>query len=212
MDDFKTEKWTLGDGRRAERRVTEQNSDDGQTERIVELHVEDERPLKLQQRVVEKSKPIVYERKIETIDPHTGSVVDQKVESMEPRVQMQLVEHIASANSVTAQSIQEDCECHVTREEMVDAIVAAVASFKAREVSNYETIPVQAQTVQAQTVQAQTVQAQSMPTTNFANRLNSLGLADEIAGRVEAEKPMDKYLLAFLVAEIVGLGYIVFFM
>lgn len=205
MDDFKTEKWTLNDGRRAERRVTEQNCDNGQTERVVELHVEDERPLKLQQRVVEKSKPIVYERKIETIDPHTGSVVDQKVESMEPRVQMQLVEHIASAsasaNSVTAQSVQEDCDCHVTREEMVDAIVTALKVTRDSEAP-----------VQVQTVQAQTVQAQSLPTTNFANRLNSLGLADEIAGRVETEKPMDKYLLAFLVAEIVGLGYIVFFM
>ena len=60
MDDSKIEKWTLEDGRRAEKRITELDG-----ERVIELHVESERPLKLTQRVVEKSKPIVYERKIE---------------------------------------------------------------------------------------------------------------------------------------------------
>ena len=206
MDDFKTENWTLGDGRRAERRVTEQkNCEDGQIERVIELHVEDERPLKLQQRVVEKSKPIVYERKTETIDPITGSVIDQKIESMEPRVPMQLVDHISSVNNVTAQSFQEDCDCHVTKEEMIDTIVAAIKATREPVKEMVREVPIRS------------VQAQSMPvsTSGFADRLNSLGLADEISGRVDSTKKMstkDVVLYSIVVAQIIGLGYILFLM
>lgn len=203
MDDFKIEKWTLDDGRRAERRVTENTSENGQSERVVELHVEDERPLKLQQRVIEKSKPIVYERKVETLDTKTGNVVEQRVESIEPKVQMQLVEHIACANSVSAQSVKDDdCDCHVTKEEMIDTIVAAMkamaVSTPAREVP----------------VQPQVVRAQSLPTSsNFANGLNSLGLADEIGGRVDkGMSMMDKVLIGVIIAQVAGLAYIMFFM
>lgn len=209
MDDFKTEKWTLDDGRRAERRVTENKTEDGQAERVIELHVEDERPLRLQQRVVEKSKPIVYERKVETLDPKTGSVVEQKVESIEPKVQMQLVEHIASASTVAAQSVEDDCDCHVTKDEMIDTIVAAIKATR-------ETAPVRevVREVPAPAPQPQ-VRAQAMPSSgSLANRLNSLGLADEIAGRVDSGSMsmMDKVLLGVIAAQIVGLGYIIFFM
>jgi len=206
MDDFKTEKWTLDDGRRAERRVTENTSENGQSERVVELHVEDERPLKLQQRVVEKSKPIVYERKVETLDPKTGSVVEQRVESIEPRVQMQLVEHIASASTVAAQSIQDDCDCHVTKDEMIETIVAAIKATR-------DTAP--ALQLGREATPFQSVRAQSVPNSgNFSSGLNSLGLADEIAGRVDSNgmSMMDKVLLGVIAAQIVGLGYIIFFM
>ena len=114
MDDSKIEKWTLEDGRRAEKRITELNG-----ERVIELHVEEERPLKLQQRVVEKSKPIVYERKIETID-EAGNVVEQKVESIEPKIPMQVVEHIL-ANS---QAIEQPEV--LTKKDVVDIVVAAI--------------------------------------------------------------------------------------
>jgi hypothetical protein len=205
MDDFKIEKWTLDDGRRAERRVTENTSDNGQSERVVELHVEDERPLRLQQRVVEKSKPIVYERKVETLDPKTGSVVEQRVESIEPKVQMQLVEHIASASTVAAQSVEDDCDCHVTKDEMIDTIVATIKATR-------ETAPVREV---VREVPAPAVRMQAMPTPGgLAGRLNSLGLADEIAGRVDPAgmSTMDKVLLGVIAAQIVGLGYIIFFM
>jgi hypothetical protein len=109
-DNMQKEKWTLEDGRRAERRVVE-NALNGETERVIELHVEDERPLRLQQRVVEKSKPIVYERKVETVDPATGNVIESKVESIEPKVQMQLVEHVKSLSN----------DVPVTRQEMLVA-------------------------------------------------------------------------------------------
>jgi len=206
MDDFKTEKWTLDDGRRAERRVTENTSENGQSERVVELHVEDERPLRLQQRVVEKSKPIVYERKVETLDPMTGSVVEQRVESIEPKVQMQLVEHIASASTVAAQNVEDDCDCHVTKDEMIDTIVAAIKATRGE-------APVRE--VVREVPAAPQVRAQAMPSTgSLAGRLNSLGLADEIAGRVDPAgmSTMDKVLLGVIAAQIVGLGYIIFFM
>ena len=121
-----TEKWTLEDGRRAERRVIENINAAGESERIIELHVEDERPLKLQQRVVEKQKPMLYEREIHTVDRVTGTVIEKKVESTEPRVPV-LVEH--SMSPVSAQSVEEDCDCHVTREEMLETILSAIKVF-----------------------------------------------------------------------------------
>ena len=45
-DNLKVEKWTLEDGRRAERRVSETKNASGQSERVIELHVEDVRPLR----------------------------------------------------------------------------------------------------------------------------------------------------------------------
>ena len=53
-ENIKIEKWTLEDGRRAERRVVETTDSNGQSEKVIELHVEDVRPLRLQQRIVEK--------------------------------------------------------------------------------------------------------------------------------------------------------------
>lgn len=129
MDDIRTEKWTLDDGRHAERRVTETVTPAGEGERVIELHVEDERPLKLQQRVVEKRKPIIYEREIQQIDA-AGNVVEKKIESVEPRAKMQLVEHISTSSPVTAQATPEDCDCHVTKEEMIETIIAAMRTFR----------------------------------------------------------------------------------
>lgn len=187
-DNLKVEKWTLEDGRRAERRVVE-NAVDGQMERVVELHVEDQRPLRLQQRVVEKSKPVVVERRIETIDPMTGQVVEQKIEAIEPKVQMQVVEHIACSSALQSQKVAEDCDCHVTKEEMIEAIVAGVKAARSSD----------------------SVVAQATP--ELTGKLKTLGLADEIGSRPAFQmNAMDKILLAIIAAQIVGLGYIVFFM
>lgn len=171
------EKWTLEDGRRAERRVSEQALANGQQEKVIELHVEDERPLRLQQRVVEKSRPIVYERTLETIDPKTGKVVEQKVEAIEPKVQMHLVEHIACET--------EKPKC--CKENMVDKVVEKVLERLA---------PVE-------------------PSAELGQKLNSLGLVDEIGNRVaDANKfsIIDKFLLAVIAAQLCGLVYIMFFM
>jgi hypothetical protein len=130
-----TEKWTLEDGRKAEKRVQENiNHADLTSEKVVELHMQDERPLKLKQRVIEKSKPIIYERKIETVDD-AGNVVDVKIESAEPRVPMQLVEHISAANSFAAQGCKKVCHPKgLTKEDMIEAITMAIKSVKSSDV------------------------------------------------------------------------------
>lgn len=214
MDDIKNvEKWVLDDGRRAEKRVTEVKSEDGHGERIVELHVEDERPLRLQQRVRERTKPFVFERTIETVDPKTGEVVDQKLESIDPKVPMQLVEHISTAApaTVSAQSVNdEDCDCHVTKEEMIETIVAAIKTVKA----DMQPV-VQAQSAPKQrSVKAARRAAPVADDGDFSDRLRSLGLADEIEKRVDLSgySMSDKILLLVIAAQVVGLGYIVFFM
>lgn len=185
MDDVKIEKWTLEDGRRAERRVTEIKGANGECEKVVELLVEDERPLRLQQRVVEKCKPMLYERKLETIDPKTGNVVEQKVESLESKVPMQVVEHIATVSNPETES---DENKPVTKQEMIDAIVAAIKAN--RELS------------MAAHAEKKCVKAQ--------------GLAEEFQKLQVPQKDgmsmMDKILLVVIAAQVVGLGYILFFM
>jgi hypothetical protein len=184
MDDFKSEKWTLEDGRRAERRVVENKLENGQSERVIELHVEDERPLRLQQRVIEKTKPIVFERRTEIVDPQNGSVLEQKVESIEPKVKMQLVDHIVKNNQVDAQSVPS--ESNVLKEEMVDTLVAAI---KAK------------------------LDSQSVQNPNFSGKLKTFGLADEVAERVQNKfSTKDMLLMGVVAAQIIGLIYILFFM
>ncbi len=193
MDDFKTEKWTLEDGRRAERRVTDNVNPSGEAERVVELHVEDERPLRLQQRVVEKRKPFVYEREIHTIDK-TGNVVEKKVESIEPKVQMQLVEHLVAENNVSALSTETDNPCHVTREEMIETIVTAFKALK--------------DDMGQKPAPQQPVPVQPMPAPG--------SLADEIGRRVggstQPNPTLNLLLWGAIAALVVGLGYVVFVM
>ena len=194
MDDIKNvEKWVLDDGRRAEKRVTEVKNEDGQGERVIELHVEDARPLRLQQRVVEKTKPFVFERTVSTVDPQTGEVVDQKLESIEPKIQMQLVEHISTSNPNVSTLSVDDCDCHVTKEEMIETVIAAVKAAKENDVQSM---------------------SRSMSSNSFSDKLNSLGLVDEIEKRVDISgySSSDKILLGVIAAQVVALGYIVFFM
>lgn len=196
-DNMRVERWTLDDGRRAERRVMELADNSGEAERVIEFLVEDERPLRLKERVVERKKPFVYERKIETLDPD-GNVVEQKVESVEPKVQMQLVEHLISSQSVHAQaaSQENDCDCHVTKEEMIDTIVAAIKAT--RNGATHHTPS-----------HDEAYQVRAMST---AKKLKSLGLAEEVADRVENKEYSlgDKILFAVIAAQVVGLAYMIF--
>ena len=192
MDDLKTEKWTLEDGRRAERRVTEVVNPSGETERVTELHVEDARPLKLQQRVVEKRKPIVYEREIQSLDG-AGNVVEKKVEAVEPKTSMHLIEHHLA--EVSSLSKEEDCDCHVTKEEMIETIISAVRALKEND---------------------------NVPQTNFKSAkfasnddVESQGIAEEISKRMNEVKTMttsDKVTWGIIVALAGVLAYVVFAM
>jgi hypothetical protein len=170
-DNMKVEKWTLEDGRRAERRVVEVKNADGQGEKIVELHVEDERPLKLQQRIIERTKPMLYERKIEVVDPVSGNVVEEKIETL-----------------VGAKGGESS---FVTKEELL----AVLGSLK-----NKEEVKVLA----------------AAKTEANKKVVKSLGLAEELEKMTKPQKDgmsmMDKVLLVVIAAQIIGLGYILFFM
>ena len=198
-DKLKIEKWTLDDGRRAERHVKETSE-----ERVIELHVEDERPLRLQQRVIEKSKPFVYEREIEVVDKD-GNVVEKKVESIEPKVHMQLVEHITSANeAVAAQSVKEDCDCHITKEEMVDAIISAIKASRSMDA--------QVASLSHEVDEDEEEEPRKQKVRNV-NGIRSLGLAEEIANKnVSGDNMTDKVLMGAIALLAVGLGYMLFMM
>ena len=92
----KVEQFHLEDGRQAERHT----SVTGECEelKVVEVYAEDVRPKKLVQRVQEKTRPVIVERTIETIDS-SGEVVERKVEAVEPEVQMELRRHIMRDDS-----------------------------------------------------------------------------------------------------------------
>ncbi len=96
MDDVKVEKIFMEDGRSAEKFIT----DDGET-RVVELHVEEARPKHLAKRIVEKRKPIVYEREIQTLN-EAGEVVDRVVETIDPENTM-----VPVADTVTKADLNE---------------------------------------------------------------------------------------------------------
>lgn len=215
MDETKNqfvEKWMLDDGRRAEKRVTEvKNCEDGLSERVIELHVEDERPMLLQQRVKEKSKPFVFERTTETIDPKTGEVTDQKLETIDPQSKMQFFEHhVAAAPAVVAaQTVDanaDECDCHVTKEEMIETIVAAIKAVRA----DVPPAPVHV----SQPKKVKPARREKTSTESLSDRLNSLGLADEVEKRVDLSgySTFDKSMLALIVGLIGVLGYVLFIM
>ena len=175
------EKWTLEDGRKAEKRVLEQKNDDGHVQRVIELHVEEERPLRLQQRVIEKTKPFIYERKIEVVDPKTGNVVEEKVETLAPEANV----------NVSAQSFEEEeCDCNITKQEIIDTVIAAIKATKdiPSQPSNY--VPSEI---------------------NFSEKLKSLGIADEI-GKNKSSGSTDPWFIGAAVLAIAVLGYVLFFM
>lgn len=190
MDEqIKVEKWTLEDGRRAERRVVETKDANGEGQRVIEVHVEDVRPLRLQQRVVEKTKPVIYERKYETVDPITGAVVEQKVESLEPRVPMQIVEHIVSEQATYV----DDENRFLTKKDFVQVL----ASLKSKEKHECKA-------------------KDANPKVDAPKKVKSLGLAEEFEKMSNPQSDgmsmMDKILLCVIAVQVVGLAYIIFFM
>jgi hypothetical protein len=182
MDDFKVEKIRLEDGRHAERHVHE--SDD---ERVVEIHEEPVREKLLTQRVIEKKKPVVVERTIETI--RNGEVVEQKKESIEPDTKMQLrsvVKKKLARHEREALKVAPSGHEMVTRKELKEALVAAV------------------KTVQETGKAPQPLKA-----------VRPLSAQQEVEQRVKAgEKPSWKTvgLYALIAAQVAGLAYVVFWM
>lgn len=162
MAEMKIEKIVLEDGRKAERRTTEVVDSNGEIQTVVELHLEEAQPLRLSQRVVEKRKPFVYERKIETVDKD-GVVIEQKTESVEPKIQMQTIEHLAA--DVAAQSMEDKTAAR----ELLEAIKLLVEN----KTPVAEVKPVKSMHRQMSSSQG----------------VQSLGLADEIAKRAKSFSP-----------------------
>jgi hypothetical protein len=106
------EKVTLEDGRVAERHTSVNENG----EKVVEVYVEEKKPLKLEKRIVEKTKQVLSEQVVETLQD--GQVVDRQVHSIEPNVKLQLAEHI--------QTISRKPNDYVSKAELADAIVAGV--------------------------------------------------------------------------------------
>lgn len=131
-------RFMLEDGRWAERRVSE-NVKDCEGEKVTELHAEEPRPLYLTERLVEKSKPFVYEKVHEVLDKD-GNVVEQKVEGIDPTSQMKVQQHILSA---AAAAKEDDKPRYVTSDELIDAVTAAVQQVcGGNNSSDYNEVPV----------------------------------------------------------------------
>jgi len=118
----------MKDGRAAEEVVRESaHSCEDQEEgvKVTEVWAEPKVEKRLVNRVVEKCKPMVVEKEIEVYDEETGEVIERKVESVND-VKLKLVDHVAKASSVTAQSTHDEYDCAVTREEFQRGLEMAV--------------------------------------------------------------------------------------
>lgn len=179
----KTEKVTLEDGRLAERRT---HYDDEGSE-IVEIYVEPKRNLKLDKRVINKTKTVLAEQIIQTIKD--GEVVDQEVHSIEPEIRLEKRQHIQKENfDDQGDYVTKDQLSRAVAEGVVEAMKVAFATTK----NDYPIVKVsdggQAQVVEplfsAQSKQP-TLSAQSIVEENIKdkkkNDTNSLILFGAIA-------------------------------
>lgn len=144
------ERITLEDGRTAERITTVV---DGKS--TTEIFVEPKTEKKLNSRVTEHTKPVVYRRDIETI--HDDGSIETKVESIEPIVTMQTREHILSTPKTE----------YVTRDDLHDLVVMLK-----------ESRPISAQQVVAERVEV------AEATTNKWNLFLIVCIALQMAGVV----------------------------
>jgi hypothetical protein len=121
----KVEKIRLEDGRHGERRVKEMYDENKECSKEVktEYHVEEKRPLYLEKVVTEKTRPVVYERIIETIDPTTGNVVQRDKESTEPEINMQLRESLGIYGNPKNNP-------YVTKEDLREIMVESMTEMK----------------------------------------------------------------------------------
>lgn len=121
------EKIMTEDGRWAERRIfTEENGD-----KLVELWAEEPRDLKLENRVVEKHSTItvISERKTEKVNAE-GEIYDVKIESINPKEDIRLVEHIGLAT-------KENTSKFATKEELKEVVIAAISEVKSQQIAPF---------------------------------------------------------------------------
>jgi len=129
-DESRVQTLTLEDGRRAERHV----SRDENGNEIVEIFAEEQRPLKLEKRIVREHKDIVSKETHETVQD--GEVVNVEVRSLEPNVPMQVRERIGVANR--AKVVDGD---YVRKEEVSQLIADGVCAGVEAMMANMEPEP-----------------------------------------------------------------------
>jgi len=110
MQDLKTERLTLEDGRRAERRIYI----DDQGDEVTEMHIEPKCNLVLEKRIINKKKEMLAEQRIETI--RDGEVVDVEV-------------HSTNLKPI-------DLLPYVTKEELAEALKEILAPLKPKDVDS----------------------------------------------------------------------------
>lgn len=151
------------DGRNAEKVEFEDQTCEGV--KITEVYVEPKIEKKLAQRIIEKRRPMVYEREIETVDEASGDTIEKIVESMDNGPKLQIVERIATGTSVAAQSVEEGCS--VTREELRQDIMDAVSALvKVLGMPKEEGVP---QTVSVQSVLEEKIAQKNSNSGNMFN-------------------------------------------
>ena len=121
----KTEKVTLEDGRLAERRTYY----DDEGSEIVEVYVEPKRNLKLDKRVINKTKTVLAEQRIQTI--RDGEVVDEEIHSIEPEVRLEKRQHIQKEGfDEQGDYVTKDQLSRAVSEGVVEAMKAALAPIR----------------------------------------------------------------------------------
>lgn len=126
-DQTKVQMLTLEDGRRAERHVS--RDEDGNE--VVEIFAEEQRPLKLEKRIVKEHKKIVAKETHETV--RDGEVTQVEVRSLEPNVPMQVRERIGVADH--AKVVDGD---YVRKEEVSQLIADGVCAGVEAMMANME--------------------------------------------------------------------------
>lgn len=109
---------TMIDGRLAERHI----STNAEGDKVIEIFVEEKKPLSLEKRIVQKHKQILAEEVIETVKD--GVVIEKEVLSVEPPTQMKTVEHVGIAEHAKTNDGE-----YMTKKEVTDAIVAGISTL-----------------------------------------------------------------------------------
>lgn len=176
-DQTKVQMLTLEDGRRAERHVS--RDEDGNE--VVEIFAEEQRPLKLEKRIVKEHKKIVAKETHETV--RDGEVTQVEVRSLEPNVPMQVRERIGVADH--AKVVDGD---YVRKEEVSQLIADGVCAGVEAMMANMEpeTYDVHDEPeCEPEPVQSQPVfKAQSIIEGNVADKKKNDALLNMIMGVV----------------------------
>jgi len=174
MEDMKKQSIHLEDGRLADKIVQETlDPTSGESKIVTEIHAEPKIEKHLAQRITEVKKPVVVRREIENVDELTGEVVDRKVESIAPDVRMELREHIQT--NVSALGVKEDCDCYVTKEDMMEGFMAVARAL------NHDDVPVSVKATSVGKVSMQEVVADKIEGTKIGMDLPGMLLWGTIA-------------------------------